>query len=153
MTKEYYCPSFMKENVFEIDLSLGAKKRDRVWKRLQLRETFAKGQVPPYRVEFESGKNEGPFQEGERNIHHGPLLSVHGEIGKITDEYRSLHYYYGSYVLTFNIIRPTLLEFFKTETGIKMKLHTYIRPWFIPFWKMGNWFFWKQFGLSLKLIF
>jgi len=143
-----HCPKHLREDLFEIDFDLDLEKKNRVWDKLQKRETFVKGQIPPYRVEFESGLSEGDFREGEKNIHHGPLLSVHGEIGEISDVYRGLHYYYGSYVLSFRLIRPVLLEFYKTETGIKMKLHSYVHPQFLSLWRFGNGVFWKRFGIS-----
>ena len=142
------CPKFMKKDIFNIHFDLSEEKKNKIWLKLQKRETFVKGQVPPYRVEFESGLSEGDFFEGEKNIHHGPLLSVHGEIGKVTDEYRSLHYYYGSYVLSFRLIRPVLLEFKKDADGIEMTLHSYVKPWFHSIWRFGNRVFWKNFGIS-----
>lgn len=142
------CPKHLKEDLFEIDFHLENEKKNSVWDKLQKRETFTKGQTPPYRVEFETGLREGDFREGEKNIHHGPFLSVHGEIGKISDNYRGLHYYYGSYVLSFRLIRPVLLEFFKTKTGLKMKLHSHVHPRFHRVWKFGNNIFWKKFGIS-----
>jgi hypothetical protein len=142
------CPKHLKEDLFEIDFHLDNEKKKRVWDKLQKRETFIKGQIPPYRVEFETGLCEGDFREGEKNIHHGPFLSVHGEIGKISEEYRGLYYYYGSYVLSFRLIRPVLLEFYKTKTGIKMKLHSYVHPYFHSIWRFGNNIFWKRFGIS-----
>lgn len=142
------CPQHMIENIIEYEFLLDEAKKNDVWTRLQLRETFTKGQIPPYRVDFESGKESGPFYSGEKNSHHGPLLSVHGEIGDITDNYRSLFYYYGSYVISFRFVRPWLLEFIKTESGIKMKLHSYVHPSFLFFWKIGNNIFWKFFGIN-----
>lgn len=142
------CPEHLNEDLFEIDFQLDNEKKNRVWDKLQRRETFVKGQIPPYRVEFETGFSEGDFIEREKNIHHGPFLSVHGEIGKISEDYRGLHYYYGSYVLSFRLIRPVLLEFYKTDVGIKMKLHSYVHPNFQAIWKFGNSIFWKKFGIS-----
>ena len=71
------CPKSMSEDVFQADFPMEAGKRDQVFQRLQLRETFTKGQIFPYRVEFESDQTSGPFLSGEMNIHHGPLLSAH----------------------------------------------------------------------------
>ena len=142
------CPDFLVPDLFETDFKVSDKKRNKIWEKLQRRVTFVKGQLPPYRVEFESGLKQGEFYSGEKNIHHGPLLSVHGEIAQIEDDYRGLDYYYGSYVLSFRLIRPVKLEFFKTSTGIKVKLQTYVRPWFRPIWRFGNSIFWKDFGIS-----
>ena len=142
------CPNFMQEDVFSLDFPLSERERDRVWKSLQLRETFTKGQVFPYRVEFATGLESGPFTPGEKNIHHGPLLHLPGEIGTITKDYRSLYYYFGSYVLSFRLVRPVCLEFFKTENGIKMSLRSYVRPYFRSLWRFGNKIFWKKFGIT-----
>ena len=140
----------MKEDVFKMSFSLSNSKVARVWEKLQRRETFIEGQLPPYRVEFETGLKRGEFESGEKNIHHGPLLSVHGEIGEISDEYRSLLYYYGSYVLSFRLVRPTLLEFRRKDGGIELKLKCYVHPYFKSIWRAGNTVFWSLFGLGLN---
>lgn len=119
------------------------------WKKLQRRETFTKGQLFPYRVEFASSSQEGEFIPGELNIHHGPFLSVHGAIGDVTPVYRSLHYFYGSYAISFRLIRPIELEFFRVESRIKVKLKVYIRPWLRPLWRLINFIMWSTFRLSL----
>lgn len=142
------CPRSFNESVIEYEFLLDTEKKKVVWDNLQKRETFTKGQLPPYQVNFESDLDTGTFKPGEKNIHHGPLLSVHGEIGEVTSEYRSLYYYYGSYVISFRFVRPWLLEFVKTSDGIKMRLHSYVHPLFDPFWKLGNAIFWKFFGIT-----
>ncbi len=121
-----------------------------VWERLQRRETFTKGQVPPYRVEFAASSQEGEFAPGELNIHHGPFLSVHGSIGEVSSTYRSLNYFYGSYVISFRLVRPVQLEFFRDGNRLKLKLRSYVRPWFRPFWRFGNMILWSGFRISLK---
>jgi len=142
------CPGGFATDIFETSFSLEKTKCDQVWEKLQRRETFVKGQLPPYKVEFASGLEEGAFLEGELNIHHGPLLSVHGCIGQVSDTYRALHYFYGSYVLSFRLVRPFLLEFFRHENTIELKIHCYVVPWMLPFWRLGNKLFWKFFGIS-----
>ena len=143
------CPRNFQVHVYERQFAIKDKqKREKVWNSLQRRETFVQGQIPPYRVEFDSSSQFGNFETGELNIHHGPLLSVHGAIGEVSENYRDLNYFYGSYVLSFRLIRPTRLEFFLTEEGLNLKIHCYIKPWFLPFWRLGNDFFWKFFGIS-----
>lgn len=142
------CPTHLRPNLIEKFFELPPSKRDDVWEKLQRRETFTKGQIPPYRVEFDALTQTGPFKTGELNIHHGPLLSVHGEIGEISETYRDLKYFYGSYIISFRLVRPTRLEFFKEENGIRLKIHSYINPLFQPIWKLGNDIFWKFFGIS-----
>ena len=144
-------PSFMCEDVFEAEFKIPTEKKDIFWHKLQQRETFVEGQVPPYKVEFESERTAGAFQVGEKNIHHGPLLNLPGEIGDISETYRALHYYYGSYIVSFKIVRPVLLEFFKTQKGIKIVLRSYVHPFFLRLWRLGNTFFWKQFSLIFLL--
>lgn len=142
------CPDFLHNDCFETSFTLKKVQCDQVWQSLQRRETFVKGQIPPYKVEFATGLDEGEFEEGELNIHHGPLLSVHGAIGEITSSYRSLHYFYGSYVLSFRLVRPTLLEFFREGDTITLKIHCFVAPYFKRYWHLGNKVFWKFFGIS-----
>lgn len=142
------CPDYFISHYYEQSFNLSDDKLNEVWQKLQRRETFVKGQIPPYQVEFETGLKEGNFKTGELNIHHGPLLSVHGAIGEINDHYRGLNYFYGSYVLSFRLVRPVKLEFYKESSGIKLKIHCYIAPWFKSPWEFGNRVFWKFFGIS-----
>ena len=140
-------PENLKKHIFEMSWNFSPEKCLEIWSKLQLRETFVKGQIPPYRVEFESAHQFGPFLPGELNIHHGPLLSLHGAIGEISENYRDLQYFYGSYVLSFRFIRPVRLEFFKEGSSIKLKLTSYINPLVKPIWNVGLNFFWKTFGI------
>ena len=121
-----------------------------LWEKLQRRETFTQGQLFPYRVEFAANSQEGEFSPGELNIHHGPLLSVHGAIGEISPTYRSLDYFYGSYVISFRLIRPFRLEFLRQDQVLTVKLHTFVRPWFKPLWRVLNQIFWSAFRLSFR---
>jgi hypothetical protein len=116
-----------------------------VWRRLQLRETFTQGQLFPYRVEFSANSQQGEFSPGELNIHHGPFLSVHGAIGEVTENYRSLNYFYGSYVFSFRLVRPVSLGFFRDGNNLKLRLKVYIRPWFRPVWLFCNMALWSSF--------
>lgn len=141
------CPTGMIHHRFEAFFAVPRHRMDSTWQRLNLRETFVKGQFFPFKVEFDANSQEGPFQEGELNIHHGPGLSVQGMVGKVESQYRDLQYFYGSYVLSFRLIRPVRLEFFREEKGIRLALQCYLKPWIIPFWQMGNHFFWKWAGI------
>ena len=137
-----------KSDLNEVDFRPDNEKKNSVWDKLQKRETFTKNQIPPYRVELETIHREGELKEGEKNIHHGPFLSEHGEIGKVSDDYRVLNFYYGSYVLIIRLIRPVLLEFYKIDAGIKIKLHSYAHIRSYSIWRFGNNIFWKQFRKS-----
>lgn len=141
------CPRFMQEDIFEMSFPCG-EKMESVWNALQQRETFTKGQIPPYRVEFDAISQIGAFKTGELNIHHGPFLSVHGVIGEISDSYRDLKYLYGSYVLSFRLVRPVRLEFFREKEVLKLKLTCYVAPKFRSIWRLGNTVFWKFFGVT-----
>ena len=145
------CPSRMEICLVEKIFPIASVKLDGAWEALQQRETFVDSQIPPYKVEFDAPQQTGPFSVGELNIHHGPLLSVHGRIGDISSNYRDLEYFYGSYVLSFRWIRPVRLQFFKEENGIRMRLKAYVAPWMRPFWLIGNSFFWSFFGLNFIL--
>jgi hypothetical protein len=140
-------PHFIKNEINKF-FPCTPKQIENVFHKLQQRETFVDGQIPPYKVEFDSKLQSGPFEEGELNIHHGPLLSVHGIIGKISDNYRDLRYFYGSYILSFRLIRPIRLEFFKEENGIRLKVTCLVKPWFVGIWQLLNNIFWKFFGIS-----
>lgn len=143
-------PSSMTYDVFELNFAIADDLKDKVWDYLQKRETFIKPQIFPFRVEFETGLTHGLFKSGEKNIHHGPLLSVHGEIGEVSNAYRSLYYYYGSYVLSFRFFRPLLLEFEKSKDGIVVRLHSYVHNKLLSIWRLGNNLFWQNFKTGLK---
>lgn len=149
MNQQLDIPQGFVRDEFEREFSYPQAKIESVWKKLQRRETFTKGQVFPYRVEFGATSQEGEFLPGELNIHHGPFLSVHGAIGEVSSKYRSLHYFYGSYVLSFRVVRPVQLEFFCEGNRLKLKLSVYVRPWFRPIWRLGNRILWPIFRLSL----
>lgn len=145
MKKIEYSPQGFTFHEFETHIP--SKDSCAFWAKINLRQTFVDAQVFPYKVEFDSLEQSGPFKPGELNIHHGPFLSVHGEVGEITDNYRDLNYYYGSYIFSFRLVRPLRLEFFKEDDGIRIRLSCYIRPWFLTIWNLGNNFFWKRFNV------
>ena len=144
-------PKKMRNHEFSLSWHFSKSTTKKIWDKLQRRETFTKGQLPPYKVEFESGHNVGKMEAGELNIHHGPFLSAHGIIGEINDSYRDLKYSYGSYVLSFRIVRPVRLEFFKKNNSIKLKFTCQVHHLFYFIWHVLSEIFWRQFGLSLKI--
>ena len=147
MNQQTESPKNFQNLVYEKKIKVDPSKLTQFWEKLNLRETFIDAQFFPYKVEFATGLKSGSFQAGELNIHHGPFLSVHGSIGKVSENYRDLNYFYGSYALSFRLVRPTRLEFFKEDDGIRLKLHAFIKPWFAPFWRTGNNFFWLFFNV------
>ena len=145
-------PKFLKKNKYTKTVTAKSDV-DSVWTWLNSMDTFSKGQVPPYRVEFinPSGEGEPTFKEGVYTNHHGPLLSACGAIGEMQkNKYRDLRYFYGSYVISFRLIRPTRLQFWLetngSETHIKMSLDSYVSPMFEPVWNLGL----KLFGISFQ---
>ena len=145
------CPKNMVSHWIEKSFKVSPEKMEFLWEQLNRRETFVKGQMFPYRVEFEKGHRQGAFNAGELNIHHGPLLSLHGRIGEISPTYRDLQYFYGSYVLSFRWIRPTRLEFFRRGECLDLKIHAYVKPSMVVLWNWGNNFFWKYLGIQSLL--
>ena len=150
MNQEPLCPQNFIVDEYEREFHYSNEVIASIWKKLQRRETFTKGQLFPYRVEFAAGSQEGEFSPGELNIHHGPFLSVHGAIGEVSPTFRSLDYFYGSYVLSFRLVRPVRLEFLRSNDTINLKLKVYIRPWFKPIWHFMNFIMWTGFRLSIR---
>ena len=150
MNQQFVTPEGFIVDEFEREFTFSEEQMPFIWEKLQRRETFTQGQIYPYRVEFAASSQEGEFSPGELNIHHGPFLSVHGAIGKVTTSYRSLDYFYGSYVVSFRLVRPVQLEFFREGPKLKLKLKSYIRPWFRPIWRLLNYFLWSGFKLSFS---
>jgi hypothetical protein len=144
MPAQFLPPQF-RLSVFERDFTVRAP-RPRVFAWFNDPRTFTSGNPFPYRVEFvgsENGAQPG-FAPGVQTAHHGPLMLFAGEIGEVrSPEYRDLPYYYGSYVLSMRLIRPVRLEFFFTatpagETVVKLKMTSFVRPVFLPFWSFAQ---------------
>jgi len=143
-------PAHFIDHVFEKTFETKYKE-EQVWAWLNDPATFTKSQVFPYRVEFLLKPQEDKyFREGVLNTHHGPLLSLAGEIGQVNDHYRDLQYYYGSYVISFRLIRPYRLEFLskrlESETHVTVRLSTFVHPGFYKIWNWAQGIFWSRFG-------
>ena len=146
------CPPGFVAHAFETDFTIAAP-RERVWAWLEDPETFTKGQLGPYRVEFVSTDPETPpgFHPGGLNVHHGPLLSLAGQLTEIREgRYRALRYFYGSYVLSLRLIRPTQLEFWVVDepngrTRVKLRLQSYVRRPIERLWGRVQHLFWQRF--------
>ena len=125
----------------------------RVWNYLNRMDTFTKGQIPPYRVEFlpKEGEKEPSFSVGTYNNHHGPFLNLPAVITNMQkNTYREMRYLYGSYVGSFHLVRPTSLRltFVKADnnhTLVIVELHSEIRPWLKSTWEFLNMHLWKRF--------
>ncbi len=143
-------PGFV-AHVFEKRFRVSAP-RSSVWQWLEDPTTFVDSQVWPYRVEFvsaEAGVAPG-FQVGGLNVHHGPFLHLPGMLTEIREGYRDLHYFYGSFVLSPRLVRPTRLEFRvedapEGDTGVEMRLTSFVRGGFAGLWTFGQRLFWSRF--------
>lgn len=88
----------------------------RCWRWLNTPETFTRGQLPGFRVEFvDPHGGPGDFRVGVLNAHVGPGLVAAGVLTRVDNPAlaprltRELAYFYGSYVLSGRLIRPTRL--------------------------------------------
>lgn len=142
------------ERIFRI-----ARARSEVWSLLTDPKTFTTGQLFPYHVEFvdESGSKGAGFKSGTQTLHHGPLINFAGVIGEVREqEYRDLQYYYGSYIFSLRLLRPTRLEFYfaaptPSTTLITLRVSSLIRRPFGPLWSTIQMIFWSQFGWNIRL--
>lgn len=140
-------PKQMTMLVYEQTYAFGVERMPEVWRKLNLRETFVENQVFPYRVEFDAESQHGSMQPGELNIHHGPFLSAHGAVTEVSASYRGLQYFYGSYVLSFRLVRPVKLEFFREGGNLRMRITYFVAPWFAKIWRLFNRAFWRLFSV------
>lgn len=143
-------PVFLKLHSFQRTWII-AKPPEQIWKTLNSMETFSKGQIFPYPVEFTDHNQEASFSSGVWTNHHGPFLNACGQIGEMRPlEYRDLHYNYGSYVFSFRFIRPVRLQFFFTKhengTELSVQFDCYVTPFLYKFWDFLMKAFWRGFG-------
>ena len=122
----------------------------RVWRWLNDPATFTEGQVWPFRVEFV----DGGFEPGVLNAHHGPFLNLAGAIGEVRGfergvAYRDLKYFYGSYVFSPRLVRPTRLQFWAGGSAggtlVQLRLDSLVRHWFGRTWGRSQRIFWSRF--------
>ncbi len=144
-----HLPAGFVVQVFERSFEASEEEIALLWMKLNRRETFTQGQLFPYRVEFDAPAQTGEFAPGELTIHHGPLLSAHGAIREVTPKLRGLDYGYGSYVLSFRLVRPQRLEFTREGGNLRVRLTVQTKRWFAPLWTLGNRMFWSLFKISL----
>ncbi len=124
----------------------------KVWEWLNDPGTFTKNQVWPFKVEFYSPQpDQVPvgFNEGVLTNHSGPFVNFAGKLTSINSDYRDLQYYYGSYAISFNLIRPYRLEFWTEEnassTTLTCAISCYVKPGIYKFWDTAQKLFWKRF--------
>ncbi len=144
-------PPGYKIHSYSFDVKVNASAKS-VWKWLNDPKTFTDTQVWPYKVEFYSPdpkKIPNGFHEGVLTNHTGPFINFAGVLAEISDDYRDLQYYYGSYALSFSLVRPFRLEFRTSNeddsTTITCTISSYVKPPFYKTWDRLNKLFWKRF--------
>ena len=127
------------------------------WDTFNHSDTFTKHQVFPFKVEFcpFDASISNQFKESVWTNHHGPLLNVAGKIKSIKEPYyRDLHYTYGSYAISFRLLRPVRLQFLfealtENQTQVTVQFDSYCKPWISSLWSGAQFIFWKLFFISL----
>ena len=140
-------------SIHEYEFSMVTERSEEsVWDWLNDPKTFTETQYWPFKVEFISPDPEripAGFSEGVQTNHHGPLVNFAGVITSVKPNYRDLQYYYGSYAISFRLIRPFRLEFSteSTEQGTKIigKISSYVKPGVYSFWNWSQGLFWRRF--------
>ena len=92
---------------------------------------------------------------GGLNIHHGPGLLASGTIAELVENrYRDLQYFYGSYILSLRLVRPTRLQFWvEPEAGgtlVRVHFDSLVQGWFDLVWDAGCKAFWWMFSRWMK---
>ena len=151
------CPTGYAESVVKVQ-GKTTTPLEQVWVWLSRKDTFAKGQIPPYRVEFFGNHDDPFFHEGSLNNHHGPFLHLPACVTVMKpNEYREMQYLYGGFVISYRLIRPTALRMWveneENSTNVTVELHAQVRPWIKGIWEWANRLFWKNwFMRSIKHI-
>jgi len=144
-------PPGFKTHVYSFDVAIDAPSTT-VWKWLNDPKTFTDTQIWPFKVEFYSpdpSTISNGFNEGVLTNHTGPFINFAGVLQEIKENYRDLQYYYGSYAISFGLVRPFRLEFETKEdshkTIITCTISSYVKSSFYMIWDRLNTFFWKRF--------
>lgn len=157
------CPSrFVPHTVereYVIERSLAA-----TWWWLMQPETFTKGQLWPWRVEFvdttlEDGSVARGFDVGTLNAHHGPFMNFCGVIAEVNESQtqcsRRLDYSYGAYAIGFRFIRPVCLTIAcradsESKTIVEVRIESFVRSWMGGLWTFAQKLFWPMFGWMMR---
>ena len=153
------CPKGFRPSVVSVNC-FSPHSVEKTWAWLNKKETFTEGQIPPYRVEFVSAHPDqaAAFEVGCYNNHHGPFLHLPAQITVMEPcSYREMQYLYGSFVVSFRLIRPTALRFYLTPhkdgCAVRVVLEAQTRPFIQGIWERLNRFFWNRlFAPYLKKI-
>ncbi len=150
---DWAMPAPFRAHVFEHAFVLPIS-RERAFRWLCDPRTFTRGQIPPWGVEFLGGG----FEAGVPNWHYGPFLNFPGVLTEVrTPEYRDLRYFYGAYVLSPRLVRPTRLEFWFEREGesrsrVRLRVSCQTRRGVGWAWSALQWFFWPQFGWNFWIL-
>ncbi len=144
-------PPGYKTHTYSFSIEIPASE-DMVWLWLNDPKTFTDTQYWPYKVEFYSpDPNTIPngFHEGVLTNHSGPFINFAGKLVSIKPNYRDLQYFYGSYAISFNWIRPFRLEFASEQmndaTKLTCTISSYVKPSLYKFWDWSQKLFWSRF--------
>ncbi len=127
---------------FHVDLPLAD-----VWAWLNDPETFIRGQIWPWRVEFIGGG----MEPGVLCNHTGPWMNFPAIIGEVREPvYRDLQYLYGAYAISHRLVRPKRLQFWTKArpsggTDVRIALECYTHRRFARIWSGMQRLFWARF--------
>lgn len=138
------------EHKFSFEIARSSKG---VWQWLNDTKTFTDTQVWPYKVEFYSPdplKIPNGFHEKVLTNHTGPFVNFAGELTTVEPYYRDLQYFYGSYAIAFNWVRPYRLQFWTEEVSAESTIITcsigcYVKPGLLKIWDRMQKIFWSRF--------
>lgn len=133
-----------------------ARPRTEVWAWLDDPATFTDAQLAPYHTEFVDNEDgESGFAEGAYHGQAGPLLSLAGVLGAVEpDRYRDLQYFFGSYIGSSKLFRPTRLQFWLDDgpgahcTVLRVRLDAHVRRRVQGVWERVMESYWTRFGRS-----
>ena len=133
-----------------------ARPRTEVWAWLDDPATFSDGHNAAYSSEFVPNEDgESGFAEGAYHGQAGPLMSLAGALGVVEpDRYRDLQYFFGSYVASPSLFRPTRMQFWLDDgpgeqcTVLRVRLDAHVRRRAHGVWERMMHSFWTRFGRS-----
>ena len=157
------CPPKFRDHEFTYSCDLN-RSMEKTWAYLMTPETFTKGQVWPWRVEFidtprEDGSIASGFDVGTLNAHHGPFMNFCGVISLVEESddvcLRHLDYGYGAYAIGFRFIRPVRLIIKVESTGpdachVTVTVRSHVRRSLCGTWTLMQRLFWPSFKRLLR---
>lgn len=130
------------------------RPRAEVWQWLADPATLVDSQTAPYRSELvETGVGTGEHAEGAYQGQSGPMMSLSGVLAAVEpDRYRDVQYFFGSYVGSRALFRPTRLQFWLDDgpgslgTVLRVRLDAHVRRRAQGAWERIMESFWTRFG-------